>query len=210
MGDRYIAHLTFNHERELCRQEAFQQHAINVAGVIGNHDAAAVRQILETVQLRSYPGQQERRAGGTGCEPATPLEPGDDDRDNQREQYAQRKHDDGVQAEQRVQQTFHRSIRVPNLCTVRSVTGITLCKRLVESVKPVTPVGRHRYHTQNLDKSVAWRRAVGSARRAWHDAGFWKPAYANSWPAGMLADNATPVRQGIARPTEWILWLAVN
>ena len=47
----------------------------------------------------------------------------------------------------------------------------------MESVKPITPVCGHRYHTQTLGKSVAWRRAVVNA-------GVAKPAYATSCNLG--------------------------
>ena len=59
VSDRDIAHFALDDEREPRRQEALQQDAIDIAGVIGDHDAAALGQVLEAVHLRSYSGQQE-------------------------------------------------------------------------------------------------------------------------------------------------------
>jgi trimethylamine--corrinoid protein Co-methyltransferase len=57
-------------------QEAFEQYAVKVAGVIGNNDAGLVRQVIEAHEIRTNAGQQKGGACRARDEPSPTLEAG--------------------------------------------------------------------------------------------------------------------------------------
>ena len=73
---RIILHLALDDEGKARRHEAKQEHAVDVACMVGNDNAVACWQFFEATDLNRHAGQPECRPGRSGDPAAPALEPG--------------------------------------------------------------------------------------------------------------------------------------
>jgi hypothetical protein len=83
MNDGNIAHFAFYHEAEACRQIAFQERPVNVAGVIGDHNTAIRWQIVDTSHCDLDAGEHEDHFGSEGDQFLPAMHAGHEYRDNE-------------------------------------------------------------------------------------------------------------------------------